>query len=124
MPIIEVDDFESLQSELKKCSEKRKYVLFESGIDPISGIFWCPDCVKFDSIITSAVENLPNNKILIRFNVGSRKQWKNPSNPLRHGAFMGVHITSIPFLVNTQNNAHFSSCEKMTIKEVEDILSS
>lgn len=48
------------------------HVLFTGTEDPVTGISWCPFCVKADPVINAAKNKAPANSHLIVVKVGSR----------------------------------------------------
>ncbi|KII65905.1 Thioredoxin-like protein Clot [Thelohanellus kitauei] len=113
MPIEHLDDHEMLKEKSEFMKGKRNFMVFESSLDPSTGTFWCPDCTVFDKMLATHIDKLPEDVFLYRFNVGNRKSWKDPGNPIRHGVFLNLKVTSVPSLVDIDKMELFGDVDKM-----------
>ncbi len=81
-----------------------RLILVEGGVDPATGINWCPDCIDAEENVNNILipvakgKNLPVDIV----EVGSRDSWKNPQHPLRvHNI---IKIARVPTLVFIKDN--------------------
>ncbi|MFH4980759.1 hypothetical protein AB6A40_007468 [Gnathostoma spinigerum] len=84
---VTVEGYESLLSELGKCSY-RTLILFTASKN--SGKSWCPDCVEAEPAIENVLKDVQsssyaedNNLRVIECFVGQREYWKDKQNPFR-----------------------------------------
>lgn len=50
------------------------HVLFTGSKDPVTGVSWCPFCVKAEPVINEGKKKAPENSHLIVVEVGSRPE--------------------------------------------------
>jgi len=74
------------------------FVLFIGSTDVRTGKSWCPDTVKAEPLIHSALESIPNNVTVLKCLVQRNEYKGNPNYPYR--THPEIRLQAIPTLIH------------------------
>ncbi|XP_064612330.1 thioredoxin domain-containing protein 17-like [Liolophura sinensis] len=108
---VDVTGLSSYKEEVAKHKDKTVFALFTGSPDS-SGKSWCPDCVRADGVIHSALSKAPNDAVFINCLVGERAVWKDPNNEFRKEPTLMLKGVPTLIKVGTKNRLVEAECAK------------
>lgn len=117
------DEFDAKLSASEEIAQgKPVFVLFTGTKSQSTGMSWCPDCVRADPVIHSALEQVTGGCVLLECTV-DREPYRKPDYPYRIDS--KIRLTCVPTLMKWANGkalARLNDSQSQVAELVQELI--